>query len=75
MIHRPANIPLSPAAAARLDRYLLQHGQGFNAALLRREHEAEFARLDALPDAALAAMGLRRDGLAAHVFRNVLPQS
>lgn len=68
----PANSRLSPAQAARLDLFLATRGLGWNPALDRPAREAVFARLDALPDAALAAMGLTRDGLPAHVYRDLL---
>lgn len=66
---RPANSPLSPAQACRLDWFLADMGLGCNPSLDRAAREAEFARLDALPDGALHAMGLSRAGLPAHVCR------
>ncbi|WP_323038264.1 hypothetical protein [Gemmobacter sp.] len=68
----PANSRLSPAQSARLDLFLASHGMGWNPALDRPVREAAFARLDTLPDAALAAMGLSRDTLPAHVYRDLL---
>ncbi|GGE20091.1 hypothetical protein SAMN05421774_10516 [Gemmobacter megaterium] len=68
----PANSRLSPAQSARLDLFLANCGMGWNPALDRPAREAMFARLDALPDAALTAMGLSRDGLPAHVYRDLL---
>jgi len=68
----PANSRLSPAQFARLDRFLCANGQGFNASLDRSARELEFARLDALPDCALRAMGLHRADLPAHVYRDLL---
>jgi hypothetical protein len=65
---RPANSPLSPEAVAALDRFFSHEAPGPCHAL-RTAREGEFARLHALPDAALAAMGLSRDGLARYVFR------
>lgn len=67
----PANSPLSPQAAAALDRFLATEAPGCNAYLLRRGREAEFARLHALPDAALHAMGLTRDALPRWLFRDL----
>jgi len=68
----PANSRLSPAQSARLDLFLASSGMGWNPALDRRAREDLFVRLDALPDAALRAMGLSREGLPAHVYRDLL---
>ncbi|MFN3936018.1 MAG: hypothetical protein ACK4KW_00430 [Gemmobacter sp.] len=67
-----ANSRLSPEQAARLDAFVAGCGQGWNPSLDRTMRETEFARLDALSDAALRAMGLTRAGLPAHVFRDLL---
>ncbi|MDT8854364.1 hypothetical protein RNZ50_04775 [Paracoccaceae bacterium Fryx2] len=67
----PANSPLSPEAAAALDLFFAVEATGCNSWLLRQGREAEFARLHALPDAALASMGLTRDGLPRHLFRDI----
>ncbi|MFN4056622.1 MAG: hypothetical protein ACK4HW_00375 [Roseinatronobacter sp.] len=71
MTLRPANSLLSPAQAATLDLFLAVQGFGFNPAQGRGAREAEFARLDRLPDGALRSMGLTRAGLAAHVYRDL----
>ena len=71
---RAANSPLSPEAAAALDSFFATDAPGCNAYLLRQGHEAEFARLHALPDGALLAMGLSRDRLARYVFRDLFPR-
>ncbi len=71
---RPANSPLSPGQAMQLDWFLADTGLGCNPATGRAAREAEFARLDALPDAALISMGLSRHGLAAHVYRDLFPK-
>ena len=71
MTFRPANSPLSPAQSRQLDWYLASTGMGCNPATGRSYREAEFARLDRLPDAALSAMGLSRRGLPAHVYRDL----
>lgn len=69
---RPANSPLSPAAQRDLDLFFAVELSGCNSLIWRHRREAEFARLHALPDAALAAMGLRREGLARYLFRDLL---
>ncbi|QRN81299.1 MAG: hypothetical protein JK586_07635 [Nocardiopsis sp. BM-2018] len=71
---RPANSPLSPAQSAALDSYLVSVGLGFNPGQDRRAREAALARLDALPDGALHAMGLNRAALPAHVYRDLIPK-
>lgn len=68
---RPANSPLSPGQSMQLDWYVASMGLGCNPSNRRAAREAEFARLDALPDGALRAMGLSRGGLAAHVYRDL----
>lgn len=68
---RAANSPLSPEAAAALDRFFAVEAAGYNAYPLRQGREAEFARLHALPDGALASMGLTRGRLARYVFRDL----
>ncbi|MGY6548088.1 MAG: hypothetical protein ACXIU7_03660 [Roseinatronobacter sp.] len=69
---RPANSPLSPSQSRQLDWYLASTGLGCNPSAGRSYREAEFARLDALPDGALQAMGLSRRSLPAHVYRDLI---
>lgn len=71
MSFRPANSLLSPRQSLELDWYLTSTGLGCNPMTGRSAREAEFARLDALPDAALRAMGLHREGLPAYVHRDL----
>lgn len=68
---RPANSLLSPRQSLQLDWYVASMGLGCNPSLGRTAREAEFARLDALSDGALRAMGLSRGGLPAHVYRDL----
>lgn len=70
-MQRPANSPLSPEAAQALDLFFATDAAGLNVGSLRRSREAQFARLYALPDPALAAMGLRRDTLARWLFNDI----
>lgn len=67
----PANSPLSPEAAAALDLFLCTEAPGFNLARHRFRREREFARLYALPDAALHGMGLSRADLPRWLFRDL----
>ncbi|MDD7969864.1 hypothetical protein [Roseinatronobacter alkalisoli] len=71
MRQRPANSNLSPQQSRQIDCFLANTGFGCNPSHGRMSREAEFARLDRLPDRALAAMGLSRRGLAAHVYRDL----
>ena len=68
---RPANSLLSPRQSMQLDWFLADTGLGCNPAQDRAAREAEFARLSALPDGALRSMGLSRQDLAAHVYRDL----
>jgi len=55
-----------------LDRFFASIGQGFNAYLAARSRIAEVERLDARTDAELATMGLKREDIPRHVFRDIL---
>lgn len=68
---RPANSPLSPSQSRALDWYIASTGLGCNPGADRSAREAEYARLDALPDGALRAMGLTRRALPAFVYRDL----
>lgn len=73
-MQRPANSPLCPKAAHALDLFFATEAGGMNAYAIRRSREAQFARLYALPDGALAAMGLRRDTLARWLFADLFKE-
>jgi hypothetical protein len=64
-------IDFSPPLAARLDRYFVELGQGVNARGLIRERHDLLLWLNARSDGELARMGLTRDGIPAHVFRDL----
>lgn len=68
---RPANSPLSPEAAQALDLFFATEANGMNPLAIRRAREANFARLYAMPDPALAAMGLSRETLARWLFSDL----
>jgi uncharacterized protein YjiS (DUF1127 family) len=55
----------------RLDSFFTSLGQGFNAYLERRSRSEEIRRLDSMSDAELAAMGISRDRIPHHVFRDL----
>lgn len=57
---------------AALDTFFAGLGQGFGACLDARARMREFEALSARSDRQLAAMGLRRDQIARHVFCDML---
>lgn len=61
---------LGQGLRAQADQFFARLGQGFNAYLELRSRSAEIAALNRLSDADLAAMGLARDRIVAHVFRD-----
>lgn len=60
----------STGIAERIDGFFAGIGQGCNAYLESRSRRAEIARLDALSDPELAELGLTRDRIVEHVFRD-----
>lgn len=61
---------VSTGLRAQLDRFFASLGQGFNAYLEARSRSEEIERLNALSDAQLARMGLTRNEIVYHVFRD-----
>lgn len=55
---------------ARIDAFFAGLGQGVNAYLERQSRIAEIERLAALGDDELAALGIERDRIVQHVFRD-----
>ncbi|WP_066703962.1 hypothetical protein [Celeribacter ethanolicus] len=67
-----ANIAiLTPCLRARLDLFFATLGQGVNAYAVRRKRLGELARLDALSNEELLAMGITRDRIPHYVFRDL----
>jgi uncharacterized protein YjiS (DUF1127 family) len=56
---------------ARVDAFFTALGQGMNAYILRKSRMPEIDALNAKTDAELAAMGLTRDDIPRHVFRDL----
>ncbi|WP_172291857.1 hypothetical protein [Pseudoruegeria sp. HB172150] len=56
---------------AMLDTFFAGLGQGFNAYLTARSRMGEIEALNAKSDAQLAAMGLKREDIPRHVFRDI----
>lgn len=63
---------ISPQLRNALDLFLASAGQGFNAYIEKRARMAEMARLDAKSDEELSRMGLQRDDIPRHVFRDLI---
>ncbi|MCG6903140.1 MAG: DUF1127 domain-containing protein [Rhodobacter sp.] len=67
----------APAPAYRtasrdwFDRFFAGIGQGFNAYLESRSRMAQFERLNAKSNDELAEMGLKREDIGRHVFRDL----
>lgn len=59
------------AFSDRLDSFFTSLGQGFNAYIERRSRSEEIRRLEAMTDAELAAIGISRDRILHHVFRDI----
>ncbi len=55
----------------RIDSFFASIGQGFNAYLERRTRRGEIERLNALSDAQLAKLGITRERIPHHVFRDL----
>ncbi|WP_417628908.1 hypothetical protein [Pararhodobacter aggregans] len=62
----------SPRMRAQIDRFFASLGQGFNAYLEARTRRDQIERLQMLSDAQLAEMGISRDRIVHHVFRDRL---
>ncbi|WGW02315.1 hypothetical protein [Tropicibacter oceani] len=58
--------------STKIDSYFLSIGLGFNPAALRKARLREIILLETASDAELADMGLDRDGILPHVFRDLL---
>lgn len=56
----------------RVDAFLVNFGQGFNAYAERRSRVHVIKALEAKSDTELKAMGLRREDIILHVFRDLL---
>lgn len=66
------NTDFSPRLRAQIDRFFASIGQGLNAYVEARSRRDEIERLTMMSDAQLAALGIRRDEIVAHVFRDQL---
>ncbi|MDQ1901473.1 hypothetical protein RAH32_13565 [Paracoccus sp. WLY502] len=60
----------APETRGRIDAFFNRLGQGVNVYLEARARSAQIDALEAKTDAELACMGLTRDRIVAHVFRD-----
>jgi len=56
---------------ARLDAFFASIGQGFNTYVERRSRVGQIEALNAKSDKELSAMGLKREDIAQHVYRDL----
>lgn len=75
MQNTTADITLSDEQRARFDGFFATLGQGFNAYLERLSRADQVRRLDAMSDDELARIGIGRDEIVRHVFRDKLNAS
>lgn len=60
------------AIRAKIDAFFATVGQGFNAYMVRRSRIDRIRTLEAMSDADLARMGIQRDRIVHHVFRDLM---
>ncbi len=65
-----ANYGLDEELSRQLDRYFSTIGQGFNAYVEGRSRRRQIEYLAKLSDADLAHLGITRDEIVRHVFRD-----
>ena len=69
----PTNQTLPAGWRRDLDLFLTEHAFGMNGYILGRNRLASVLRMQAMSDADLAALGLRRADIPAFVFEDILP--
>lgn len=62
----------APETRSRIDAFFNRFGQGVNAYVESRTRRAQIEALEAKSDEELACMGLTRDRIIAHVFRDLM---
>lgn len=62
----------SPDMRRRIDGFLTRVGEGVNACIDAHSRRDQIEALEAKSDEELAAMGLRRDQITRHVFRDMV---
>lgn len=71
MAHLSTHNSFSPGLRARLDAFFAAVGQGMNAYIEARSRKQELDRLYNMSDVDLAKMGLKREDIPRHVFRDL----
>lgn len=64
--------PYTAEIRNRIDAFFTRLGQGVNAYVEARSRRDQIEALEAKSDEELARMGLTRDGIVAHVFRDII---
>lgn len=74
MTTHSTNITATPPRTLRdrIDAFMVSFGQGFNAYAERRSRVHIIQALEAKSDSELQAMGLRREDIIRHVFRDLM---
>lgn len=57
---------------AKIDNFFASRGFGFNPGTMKRARLRQIIQLEAASDADLAALGVAREDILAHVFRDLL---
>ncbi len=63
--------PQTSAFRSKLDSFFSVVGKSINAYVVRRSRSEQIALLESKSDAELAQMGIRRDRIVHHVFRDL----
>ena len=72
MTTQTTNLTTTRPIRDRIDAFFAGMGQGLNAYMESRSRLPQIEALNRKSDAELAAMGLKRDDIVRHVFRDML---
>jgi hypothetical protein len=71
MATQTISAPRNMAIREKVDAFFASIGQGMNAYMERRSRMDQITRLEAKSDDELAKMGIQRDRILQHVFRDL----
>ncbi|WP_386679548.1 hypothetical protein [Loktanella sp. R86503] len=71
MATQTLNAPRATAIREKVDAFFATIGQGMNAYMERRSRMDQINHLEAKSDAELAKLGIQRDRIVQHVFRDL----
>jgi|TARA_R110000787_G_scaffold267322_2_gene373646 hypothetical protein len=71
MATQTISAPRNMAIREKVDAFFASIGQGMNAYMERRSRMDQITRLEAKSDDELAKMGIQRDRIVQHVFRDL----